>query len=211
MKIFLCLAAWLFFPAQGFAQAGGQKTLLVIRDFDDRLKYVMAIGHAVQLKRAGVDVHVLFEGEAVLNFISNKINAPPEPFVPDLFLTNGVLTTTYVAAPDGQGSKRITRHKHADIRRVPANNPSDNIRKWWDKPALDGGTPVEYIDPYEYKDIEMLADLEKNVPYTVCSFSAVILDVYEELKAEGKPLSKDAASPVDLSKFLNDGYSVRVF
>ncbi|OGS10523.1 MAG: hypothetical protein A2285_03950 [Elusimicrobia bacterium RIFOXYA12_FULL_57_11] len=71
-KIFICLAAVLVLSLQVSAQQAVRRELVVIHDFDDVLRFNMAVWHAIQLKQAGVDVRVVFEGDAVLNFLPRQ-------------------------------------------------------------------------------------------------------------------------------------------
>ena len=71
-KIALSLLVAAGFCAAAAAQQAPAKVVLVVREYDNELRFNMAVWRAVQLKQAGVDVTVLFEREGVLNLLPEQ-------------------------------------------------------------------------------------------------------------------------------------------
>ena len=79
-KIILLTAAALFLLAARLpAQAPDGKVLFVFTDFSDGPLMVVGLARAAQLKQAGLDVRMLFEGSAVLCFLDDRGELPRLP------------------------------------------------------------------------------------------------------------------------------------
>jgi hypothetical protein len=224
--LYLALLLGAAMPA--FAQQGG-KTLLVMRELDDGLRSATALRQALQMKKAGVEVRLLFESEAVLIFLQPRRGQPLPPPPEHLFeedgrlLTRkeaderarkgeafytpykGQLQTAEMAANAKKNDRKKTRmvSVRKDPRRV--KNDSDVLYKrgWW--------SPGGGEDIHDYGDVDALALAEKALPYEICSYSAEVFGVYEELKSAGRPLTPDRDAPADLAAYLKEGYEIYVY
>lgn len=226
-RILAALALPLLLAAAAAAQQA-PKALVVIREFDDGHRLVSALEQAAALRRAGVDVRALFEAEGVLVFFRPGPGEPPDPPSEERLELDGVLvssaeikalldaTASYAPPPEKffdpqlaahalktAGRKAAVRRVWPDVRRarVPAGFAA--------RRALWGSGEVNR--KFSGRDDEALAELVKEVPYTVCAFSAETYGVYEALKAAGRPMSADPAAPVDLAPLLKEGYRIYVY
>lgn len=182
MKKLLLFSAALLLPALPLPAQQSPKVLLVAGNH-----LGVAVERAVQLKKAGIQVEVVIEREALLGLIQDsnigdnpgwkaKMDAVAQEYeVENSTMTRGPL-----------GTKTPKHPKFALLGRSYRRPPGS-------KPALKG-----------------LADA--GIPYTVCSASAVrMYEVYDELKAAGLPMSPDKDFPVDLSPYVKQGYQIIVY
>lgn len=72
LKIFAL--SLLLFPlaAVPAAAQAAPSVVMVVDEYDNEVRFGLALWHAVQLKKAGIGVSLVFEGEAVLNFLPEK-------------------------------------------------------------------------------------------------------------------------------------------
>lgn len=68
-RLFLAAVSLLLFAAPLRAQEAGGKVLVVLTDYFTNNMFDGGLLRALQLKQAGLEVHILFEGSAVLGFL----------------------------------------------------------------------------------------------------------------------------------------------
>lgn len=247
-KLTAVLALPLLLAAAAAAQQVAPKALVVIRDFDDGHRLVSAMEQALALKKAGLDVQVLFEAESVLVFVQPGRGAAPEPPPEEVLEADGVAVGTITVVPsfeadksapqilissdsladlkEGKVRKIKRKRSYRDVRKVRVGTGVQYMRAWWREEGAGGiadrtgnaragaGSAAPAEPPWRkfaYRDQEKLAELTKELPYTICSFSAEVYGVYDDLKAAGRPLSQDSSAPVDLAPFVKGGYKIYVY
>lgn len=180
-KLTLILSALLLQAAALRAQQE-QKVLLVLGNH-----LGVGIERAVQLKKAGIQVQVVIEREAVLGLVQDSnlgAGAGWKAKIDAIEKEYEVENSTAVRGP--LGTKTPKHPKFALLGRPYKRPPGA-------RSALDVLT-------------------SEGVPFTVCSATASRLyEVYDELRAAGLPMSADRQFPVDLSPYIKQGYQLIVY
>lgn len=198
-KTVLALIAALSLSSSVFAQQSGSKLLVVMRDgLDNRMNFGFAVWHIVQLKRGGVDVRVIFEGESMLNLLGEtavkKYSEMRNPVSPQPAVSTAAVNGALVDTSSGSARPVVPTAFYQDPA-VKARKYQFGEKKLTDSDQL----------------ASLVADLKREVPYEVCSLSAAMMDLAGELRASGLSVSADATRPVDLSKYVKDGYQIVVW
>ncbi|OGR95572.1 MAG: hypothetical protein A2016_09040 [Elusimicrobia bacterium GWF2_62_30] len=219
-KILLVFTLFTLFSAQAYAQQDPKKALVVVRSsVDDRFGFLMAVQHIMQLKVAGVEVHALFEGEAVLFFLGKATlesyrNIPTGAVVVS---SNPVLsqvkpvplllgdTTTYILPQENP--RPAGEAPGAPIVEKEFKFPGRLVKT---AAGFTFGSPFTSTRE-EYFWLTMTDFTAAKIPYTLCSRSATMLGMHAKLKALGLPLSPDPVGFVDLAPFVKGNYQVIVY
>jgi hypothetical protein len=176
-------------PSAAAAQAQ-QKELVVIRDYDDTLRFALTLLRTVMLKRSGVDVRVVFQDEAVLAALYFPL--PPQKYdeenvEEDFRKERGYARHDYRSGTSGARPRGDARHLRTRLK-------------------LDG----KLQQPTEMTMATMTEFRALKIPYEVCAFSARVMGVYDQLKEKGEPLSADVSEPASVAGPSASGYAVRV-
>ncbi|OGS10524.1 MAG: hypothetical protein A2285_03955 [Elusimicrobia bacterium RIFOXYA12_FULL_57_11] len=190
-RILFALAAALLFPLQSGAQQVAQKELVLIRDYDDVVRFGMGLMHAIQRAKAGAEVRVVFEANAVMAVLMF-------PLPPQVFDTNTPAHDKWIEREDIDYD--YSTHT-SDLRPRGGRRVSLSSLKFAGKMMA-----AEEITTSVWNEFKKL-----KIKYTVCSFSATILGFYDTLKLKGEPLSPDQGTPVDIAPYIRENYQLSVF
>ncbi|MEI7529566.1 MAG: hypothetical protein WCK76_11570 [Elusimicrobiota bacterium] len=215
-KIFFSFAVLALFPLHALSQEGPKKILLITQSrTDDLFSFGMALWRGMELQRAGMDVHVVFQGEAVAYFLGKdafreymKSSRTMEILVSSTAADAAVVISTECASGPVDGQICV-KTPGGGAAMVP--NPTKQFEKphVYSIPAGKGGKPGKFSASRGGATWKLLDDfIAAKVPYTLCSLSAVQLGIYDKLKAAGQPLSEDMYSPVDISSFVTGKYQI---
>lgn len=183
LKKILLACSTLFFLAAPLPAQVTPKVLLVIGS-----QPANAVNRALQLKKAGIEVAVVFEREAIF-FILSELNVQTSagwPAKMEALAAEYAVETSTNAVRGLIGGNTPLHPKFMLLNRRIGVGPGRKL---------------------------LLPELKKaSIPYTVCSFSAkMMFEVYTELKGLGEPMSPDPDVPVDLSPYLTQGYQLIVY
>ena len=204
-KIFSGLAVILLFSLQGFAQEqAGRKVLVIIgSSIEDPTYFDFGISHVIELKRAGLDVTVIFEKEAVLYFLdAPSLSAQVHTHAGNRFRTAPPTPPVVVASTADvvaiEASKKLAAA-------AVAENSYDSGKDFKLQFRGQSRTSEDIISSLikDFKDL--------HIPYTLCSLSATVFGKYDQLKALGEPLSPNQGDTIDLSPYFKDNYQVLTF
>ncbi len=207
-----------FFLQVSAQQAPRKFLLLVHAEMSDPFSFGIALGRAMELKQADVEVQVVFEGEAVSYFLGREEFLPFEkpartmnPAGTDYTTVN--LSTECNSGPmEGMSCVKVLRNGVYVSSLVPLVHPSGETpapRYTINLPSRKGTGPKSVSSSRRELLWTLLADFTAaRIPYTICSLSAAQMGIYDKLKARGLPLSADPAAPVGIVPFINDNYQV---
>jgi len=179
-KLFLSVPVLFFLFSSLPAQESGPKVLLVLGKLSDS-SLVPGLQRAVQLKKAGVEVRIIFEREAVLSFIDQH---------------------------DGLSKPGWRKKMESFALEVPTDTVKDDSSALHPKFKLPDMNLKISKDLKSW--MQKIKD-EQIPYTVCSASAKYIYDVYDELKATGEPLSSDPEAPVDISPYLKQGYQVLVY
>lgn len=234
-KIFFAFAVLSLFPLHVLSQQAPKKVLVIVQSrVTDRFNFSMALWRSMELQKAGIDVRVVFQGEAVAFFLGKDKFSGYEKIgrSTDILLspadTTIIVSTECQAGPLAVCASTSCPGFTADTSNsgtscvktlvggayvpslVPAN-PVDKLQRsrTYSKPARKGERPEKITGAHGQITWQLLDGfIAAKIPYTICSLSAAQLGIYEQLKALGLPLSEDPGAPVAIAPYLLDNYQL---